>query len=176
MRTLPTDITSLISAEKRLLTSPVWDVRRDPRYFQFLHPLSTDGVTVGGFELRAKISKQFISRDAMVQIEYSPSGRRDATELWRIDWKPFHVHTNTGHPKDCPYDTIDGTHEHPFYENYLASRSKMRSGSLPAARLIQNDIQSLSNFLAFCGDRLKIVDMYRIAIPADSGDLIWATK
>ena len=170
---LPQDIAELMAADKTLGSTPRWDVKSDSRYASLLHPLSVAGMTVGGFDLRVKISKQFIARDATAQLEFSPSGRRSATPLWRIEWKPFTQHPNGKYPPDFAFQTLTGSHEHTFDDNFVTDEVRMRSPNLPAARPTSMDPNTLSDFLAFCGGRFRIVDISRVRIPALGGDLLW---
>jgi len=57
MLLLPDDIAELVGSEKRLAARPKWDARSDPRYFVFTAPLVVANVMMGGFELRAKVSR-----------------------------------------------------------------------------------------------------------------------
>lgn len=124
MPPLPPDIADIVEAEKTLGITPEWDGKSNPRFLQILAPLTKDLLTIGGFELRLKISKQFVARDALAQLEFCFSGRRSAVPLWRIDWRPFHFHGNDGVPPDCPYETFDAeSHEHGFSDNYLTPRA-----------------------------------------------------
>ena len=166
MTALPADISALMRSDKTLGATPKWDEKSDSRYFSILHPLIISGLTVGGLELRLKVSKQHAARDALMQIEYSQSGRRSATALVRIDWKPFHTHPSiTG--------TLTGSHEHGFEDNYLSHENRMRSGSLPKATPLDPDPDTVSDFLALCGSKFRITDIAVIRIPARPGDLFW---
>jgi hypothetical protein len=116
MAILPRDICSLMESEKALVTVPDWNEKSDPRYIEFVHPLSVGEVTIGGFILRVKVSKQFPDRDACAQIEYAPMGRRSAIPLWRIEWRPFGFHQNGAHPPEFADHRFAGTHDHVFLE------------------------------------------------------------
>ena len=93
MAVLPRNIVDLMGAEKRLNFRPQWDSDSDPRNFVLTAPLTVDEETVGGFELRARVSKQFVDRDAMLQLEFAATAR-SRVELYRCEWRPFGVHTN----------------------------------------------------------------------------------
>lgn len=171
---LPTDIVDLLRRDKFLEKPPIWDEKADKRYYFFVAPLSFGNVSPGGFELRVKISKTHIERDAMVQLEYAPAGRRSAVELWRIDWRPFSPHTNEGNCGRFSFQTIAGTHHHPFCDNYMSSENRMRGGgSLPSARQVRRDPKALQSLLAFSGKMFKIRNMSLINLPSMSGDLFW---
>lgn len=176
MARIPPEIAALVDRDKTVGSVPDWDDKIDPRYFKLVLPLAVGEVTVGGFELRLHISKQFVDRDAMVQLEYVRAGRRSAVELWRICWKRFHPHQNRGFPRDFAHETFDGSHDHRFGDNYLDNEQRMRAGSLPAAYPLDPVPGTLSDFLALCGRSLRITDIGRIRLPTVSGDLFWAKK
>jgi len=173
MPSLPQDIAALIEGEKMLGVTPEWDDKSNPRHLEILVPLSVGLVTVGGFELRLKISKQFVARDALAQLEFAVHGRRSAIALWRIDWKPFHTHSNDGVPPDCPLETFKGSHEHGFADHHISSEQRMRAGNLPAVRRLDPDPGTLSDFLALCGMRFRINDISRVRLPTVTPDLFW---
>ena len=174
MSNLPPDIVTLVEADKTLGRSPTWDSKAVPRYFSFVAPLTVGEITTGGFELRMRMSQYWPDRDAMAQLEFAPAGRRSATELWRLDWKR-HPHTNKGRPKEFAYHHFNGSHEHTFEDNYLASENRMlSSGSLPAARPFPWEPITASEFLAFCGERFRIKDISLITLPPLTADLFWA--
>lgn len=174
MPQLPHNIVALIEGEKTLGVSPTWDDKSNPRYLEILTPISHGSVTVGGFELRIKISKQFVARDALAQLEFVLRGRRSAIPLWRIDWKPFHTHQNDRIPPDSAFELFEQrSHEHPFVDNYLSNEFRMRAGNLPAVRRLDPDPGTLSDFLAICGVRFSISDMGRVRLPTTTPDLFW---
>ena len=173
MAKLPPDIVALVESEKTLGVTPEWNETSDPRYFEILVPLTVGAVTIGGFDLRIKVSKQHVARDAVAQLEFGLSGRRSAVGLWRICWKPFSIHQNDGFPADCPFETFAGTHEHRFDDNYLSDEARMRSGNLPGGRGLQPDPETLSDFLALCGVRFRIKDIWRVRPPVMTPDLFW---
>lgn len=119
MSVLPRNIDQLIDAEKAFSVRPRWDDQSDRRYFTFLAPLSIGEETVGGFELRAKVSKQFVDRDALLQLEYATVGR-SREELWRCQWRPLETHTNKawGPPGYELARFENKSHHHPFWENW----------------------------------------------------------
>lgn len=174
MAVLPSNIDELIDAEKAFSTRPKWDDQSDPRYFVFLAPLTIGEETVGGFEVRAKISKQFVDRDAFMQLEYATTGR-SREELWRCQWRPFETHTNKawGPPGFELARFINQSHHHPFWQNWVVSNRRMRGGgSLPAALPLVPDPTTLSEFLDFCGKSFKIKNMNSVEIPGGP-DLFW---
>lgn len=175
MPQLPHDITALVEGEKSLGHRPEWDEESNPRWSEFVAPLISGHIGIGGFELRVKVSKQFTNRDCMAQLEYAPAGRRSAVELRRIDWRPFHRHQNNGLPVGDPLRLIDGTHDHTFIDNYIEAEHRMRAGgSLPIAWPVNPDPNTVSEFLAFCGERFRINDIGLVGLPVTSGDLFWA--
>jgi hypothetical protein len=44
---------------------------------------------------------------------------------------------------------------------------------LPAAIRVEKDPGTLSDFLAFCGERFRIKDIDRVTLPALTRDLFW---
>jgi hypothetical protein len=71
---------------------------------------------------------------------------------------------------------IRGTHEHRFDHNYLGAESRMRGSNLPAAVPVTPDFNALSDFIAFCGGSLRILDMNRVRPPAAAPDLFWTPE
>ena len=62
MATLAASIAALVTARKSLAARPKWNEDSNPRYLEFVAPLATNGMIVGGFELRAKVSKLHVPR------------------------------------------------------------------------------------------------------------------
>jgi hypothetical protein len=172
MAQLPKDIEALVNAEKVLGGTPNWDSESDPKYVVFSYPLTVNGVAIGGFQIRIKISKRWPDRDCMAQLEHAPT-RRSATPLWRADWRPLAPHTNAGSSKDYPFAIIEGSHHHPFEENYIRNEQRMRTGNLPNARPFPSDLNTLSDFLAFAGKLFRIKDVHLIELPPVSADMFW---
>jgi len=171
---LPENIIELVNSRKSLIARPKWDERSDPRYLVFTAPLAVNHVITGGFELRAKVSKQHVGRDALMQLEFAKSGR-ERIELARCQWRPFETHTNKhwgppGHEL-CTY--LEQSHHHAFEHNYLAEERRMRTGSLPAALPIHPDPTTLSAFIAFCGECFKINNIRVVEVPGVTTDLFW---
>jgi hypothetical protein len=174
MSVLPPNIDELIDAEKSFSVRPRWDDQSDPRYFTFLAPLSTGEETIGGFEVRAKVSKEFVNRDAFMQLEFATTGR-SREELWRCQWRPFETHTNKawGPPGFVLARFVNESHHHPFWENWIAAERRMRGGSLPAALPLMPDPATLSGFLDFCGNCFRIKNMNLVELPGGP-DLFWS--
>ena len=176
MLNVPAEILDLVDAEKILGAKPNWDENSDPKYVVFDFPLTVEGVVTGGFQLRVKVSKTWIDRDAMAQLEFRPTGKRSSIQLWRIDWKPLSSHTNGAMPHEFRFATLEGTHHHPFADNYLSTETRMKEGNLPAARPIDNDLNTLSDFLACVGKIFRIKDVELVEIPAISPDWLWTEQ
>ena len=174
---LPDDIAELIGSEKRLAARPKWDARSDPRYFVVTAPLTVETVMMGGFELRAKASRQHLDRDALMQLEFVKSAR-ERIGLARCQWRPFETHTNKnwGPPGHELRAFHGASHHHTFEHNYLQDERRMRAGSLPAAIPIHPDPTSLSGFIAFCGECFKISNINLLEMPDVNADLFWVEK
>jgi hypothetical protein len=177
MTFLPSDIVGLVNAPKLLLSRPQWDDKSDPRNFVFTVPLSVDGIVVGGFELRARVSKQHVDKDAFMQLEYT-KGARDRLELVRLQWRPFETHTNKAWgPPGCELQSFNRqSHHHTFSDNYIPEEKRMRGKSLPAAIAIDPDPQTLSDFVAFSGQCLRISNIHLVEVPEASVDMFWVQK
>ena len=178
MAVLPANIVDLMEAEKRLSFRPQWDADSDPRSFVLTAPLTIAEETVGGFELRARVSKQFIDRDAMMQLEFATSGR-SRVELYRCEWRPFGVHTNKAWgPPGFEFARFhQQSHSHQFDDNWVDAEQRMRAGaSLPGARPINPDLKTLSEFVAFCGGCFRIGNIDLLEIPQRNADLFWTPE
>ena len=177
MAALPKNIIDMVQAEKELPFRPKWDDISDPRFFVFTAPLKTDNLIIGGFELRAKVSKKHVDRDALMQLEFTKA-RRERVELWRCQWRPFETHQNKnwGPPgyKLARFESL--SHHHPFLENFIESENRMRGGSLPGAVPIYPDPENLSEFIAFCGKCFRIKNMEFVDLPSMSADMFWVTN
>ncbi|PAQ09737.1 hypothetical protein CIT26_11910 [Mesorhizobium temperatum] len=170
---LPPDIVALVAEEKSLIRSPVWDTKSDDRYYVFSVPLVITSDGTSNFQLRVKTSKRFVDRDAIVQLEFAPSDKR-VTPLWRIEWRAFGLHTNKlWGPPGFELAVVKLTHEHRFDDNWHSPEHRMRIGNLPAARPINRDPNTLSEFLAFCGQSFRIKDIRRIEPPLITQDIFW---
>ncbi len=174
MRTLPNNIADLINADKELSFIPKWDSDDKDRHFEMLVPLTIDEVTIGGFSLRLRVSKEVLDRDAMAQIEYGTT-RRTSEALWRMDWRPFHSHNNKGNgPTGLEWAEFDRvSHEHSFTDNFLPQTLVMRKWNLPRVRGIHPDPKSLSDFLDFSGKCFRIKNISSISLPVATIDLFW---
>ncbi len=173
MPELPTDIVEQVAADKFLLRSPIWDSASDDRYYVFSAPLNVLGDATSSLQLRAKSSKRHVDRDALCQLEYAPTVR-GAVPLWRIQWRPFERHQNKAWgPSGYELAVIDGTHEHRFDDNWVAEAAQLRPGNLPAARPLERDPTTLSDFLALCGERFRIMNIQTIEPPLIIQDIFW---
>lgn len=173
---VPIEIVGLVSVEKTLGATPNWDDKSDPKYIVFEYPLAVAGVVTGGFQLRMKVSKTWIDKDACAQLEFCPAGKRTELVLWRVEWRPIGCHTNGAMPADHKFASISGTHQHTFDDNYLPGEGRMKSGNLPAARPINNDLNTLSEFLAYVGKLFRIRDIELVEIPSISPDWLWTAQ
>jgi len=174
MSPLPKNIADLIAAPKELPFRPKWNAQNDSRNFTLSMPLSVGEATLGGFELRGRISKLVVDRGAMLQLMWSTSPR-SGVPLWRCQWRPFETHTNPfwGPPGLEGLEFISESHHHSFEDNFLSDERQMRAGNLPAARRISPDPSTLSEFLAFCGECFKINNIEHLDIPQVSPDFFW---
>jgi len=172
MAQLPESIAELVSVPKSLPFRPTWDENSDPYYLTFHIQLISEARAVGGFELRAKVSKQFVDRDAIFQLEYAPAGSK-GMGLSRCCWRPNNTHTNKrwGPPgfEFCRF--VKTSHQHWFEDNWLPHERRMRNGNLPAARPISPDPSTLSDFIAFCGEYFKINNIGLVETPTRTADL-----
>lgn len=166
-----------IIPEKSIGRVPEWDDQSNPNYYVITPALTvTGGVSLGGLGLRVKVAKRFVDRDALVQLEYAPTARR-SIPLWRLQWRPFETHQNKSWgPPGYELAPVRGTHEHRFDHNYFEAESRMRGTNLPAAVPIAPDFSVLSDFIAFCGKRLRIADMHRIRPPGMPPDMFWTPE
>lgn len=177
MSHVPASIAELVAAPKALPFRPTWDAEADPHYLTLLSPLVSDDRAVGGFELRAKVSKRFVDRDAVLQLEFAPAARK-RVELSRCCWRPTNTHTNKAWgPSGFEFARfVKESHQHLFEDNWLPHELRMRNGSLPGARPISPDPSTLSDFIAFCGECFKINNIGMIEIPERSPDFFWTSN
>lgn len=174
MAGLPINIAALIDSEKTIDIDHGWDSKPNDKYLTILAPLAVSEVTIGGFDLRLKISKTFVARDAFGQLEYALHGRRTAVGLWRLEWRPFSIHDNGAFPPEFAWASFaQVSHEHRFEDNYIPNEHRMRAGNLPAVRGLTPDPGTLSDFLALCGERFRIKDIARLRVPSVTPDLFW---
>lgn len=172
MTTLPDDITELVASEKTLGDSPIWDDKSDRRYIIFTHGLTVGTPATGGFQLRVKVSRRWVDRDALMQLEYAPAGKRSEVPLWRLDWKPTHRHQN----KSPSFETFAGSHQHPFLDNFIPEAMRMRGSNLPRGAAFPSDPNTLSDFLALGGELFRIKDVRRISLPEIGPDIFWVEE
>ncbi|MFT4098372.1 MAG: hypothetical protein QM651_14735 [Rhodoblastus sp.] len=174
MSLLPRNISELVNSEKRFVQRPIWDSKLDPRFHVFTAALLVPDDPTAGLEMRAKFSKQFVDRDCLLQLEFTRGGR-DRTELARAQWRPFETHTNRqwGPPGYEGARFYRQSHLHGFEHNFVVDERRMRSGSLPAAVPIDPDPSTLSEFLAFFGNRFRIINITDVQLPGASADLFW---
>lgn len=163
-----------MAEDKQIAVRPKWDDQSDRRFFVFTVPLILPTTGETGFELRGKVSKQHIDRDALFQLEYARGGR-DRTELSRCQWRPFEVHQNKNWgPTGYELATFRReSHWHTFSDNYLPEEGRMRAGSLPAAVPVHPDPSTLSDFIAFSGECFRIKNIALIDVPSMSPDMFW---
>jgi len=173
MTQLPADIVELIEGDKLLGEAPLWNEKADPEYEFFTAALTVGAVATGGFQLRVKVSKKFVHRDAIMQLEYAPAGRRSAMQLWRLDWKRFHTHDNDGLPPEHAFESYPGSHQHPFFDNFIPAELRMRGSNLRAGRPFPKEPNTLSDFLALGGELFKIKDIRLVSLPVIGPDIFW---
>lgn len=164
----------MVASDKILLNRPKWDYASDRRYVVFTAPLKLIDWDVLGFELRAKVSKSHIDRDALMQLEFAKSGR-DRIPLARCQWRPFETHRNkkwgpAGYELRSYYRE---SHYHTFEDNYLSTERRMRTGSLPGAVPVIPDPSTLSDFIAFCGKCFSLKNANIISLPELMADMFW---
>lgn len=174
MPLLPANIAELVAADKKMHRRPIWDSGSDRRYHIFTAALILVDDPTSGFELRAKVSKTVIDRDCLMQLEFA-QGARDRVELSRCQWRPFETHTNKewGPPGYELSTFVSKSHLHAFEFNHVPAERRMRSGSLPAAVPIEPDPTTLSEFIAFSGERFRIINIGVVELPHHKPDMFW---
>lgn len=130
------------------------------RAMTFTIPLDIDGVTVEGLFLRARTYEQSLNRDVMFQMELAPTLGRERVPLLRIDWLP-----RARSHKNPDKTQVFGSHFHTFEGNWLEQEQRMRTGSLPYAEAVPQEVGTYGKLLDFARERFRIRNMDTIPIP-----------
>jgi hypothetical protein len=113
---MPNHLPPLITTTKTLASTPKWQEHEDQ--FRLSVALDIDGVTQMGLKLLGRCSRDYPDQNVTFQIEYLFKSFRTAP-VARIDWRPLSPHTNRNiGPAEWRMVRIDGSHVHPFQENY----------------------------------------------------------
>jgi hypothetical protein len=115
-------------------------------------------------------------REVMLQLEWVASPGKIGP-LDRLDWKPFHTHSNRNKgPEQYRMIPIVGSHHHQFELNWLAVEQRMRAGNLPIAVPISNDLGTVQDLFSLAEEQFKIKNLSKETLPSWQGELFRKPK
>lgn len=158
-----------LRAPKALATAPRWKLD-DRGHFRFQAPLMVDGVVREGLYLLGRAPESTPSRDVAFMFCNGESKAKSVV-IDRIDWNPTasHANRNIG-PEELRLLVIDGSHRHLFEDN-LTSSGELRSGNLPVARPIVDNLNTFGRLVAFAEEAYNIASLGDLAPPLWIEDL-----
>jgi hypothetical protein len=161
----------IFAAEKEISNLPAWAEGADGR-LDLVALLEIGGVTIEGLQLRGRARKDCPDEELMFQLECAQPGRRDRA-IDRIDWRPHHVHTNSGKgPPELRYLRFDGSHQHGFNLNWLSTHECMRANNLPIADALRPDHANFVQLLDFVLKCYRITNSGLVKAPPWEGALL----
>ena len=130
----------------------------------WISPLDIGGATISGLRIRIRTIKTEPERNVTVALEYVPVGRECGLD--RIDWRPFHNHTNRGlGPPEHQFKIISTSHRHEFGWNLKGGGVSMRKGNLPIAIPIENEPVNFQELLDFVAKTYNIAALEDLRPP-----------
>jgi len=164
---MPNHLPPLFAAIKALASTPKWQVHEDQ--FRLAVALDIDGVTQMGLKLLGRCSRDYPDQNVTFQIEYLFKSFRSAP-VARIDWRPLSPHTNRNvGPAEWRLVRVDGSHIHPFQENYdwMVSDSVPLADymKLPIAVPLAPDLDSVTSLVTVVGRWFNIEGVEAIPVP-----------
>jgi len=87
--------------------------------------------------------------------------------LIRLDWNPTHTHGNHGQVSgEWKWKIIEGTHVHPFTENYTRGMRWMFVGNLPIAFPVDTPLLHFRDMLQYFGSESGIREIQMVEVPS----------
>ncbi|MEY9147640.1 hypothetical protein ABIF00_005624 [Bradyrhizobium elkanii] len=162
----------LVNTSKSLAVTPVWAVpdERDG-YTWFQVPLSIDGVVEAGLTLGAGAYANIPDRHVTFELAVDGPKR---TRLIRLDWRSLKGgHSN--HRRKCSGALsglrVPATHLHSFEANFDDKRGRMKSGKLPCAEPVKEDLPTFEEVRRFVGTSFRINNIELVPVPPWEYDL-----
>jgi hypothetical protein len=167
------DLQRFVEQEKTLGTEPAWFLdSQDQNKLRLSVPLAIDGVIEEGLYLDGHCRADDQDNDVTINMTYKPAQGLSGP-LTRLDWNPIHPHGNKGLiGGEWRYKLIQGTHLHPFSENYVKGMKFMFDNNLPIALPCDEPLPNFREMLRYVGDAMKISDIQRIPLPPVTSRLI----
>ncbi len=154
-----------LHAPKALATMPRWKLD-DRGQFRLQAPLMIDGVVREGLYLIGRAPEGAPGRDVAFML-CNGETKAKSIVIDRIDWNPTASHNNRNiGPEALRLLIIDGSHRHVFDDN-LSSSGELRSGNLPVARPIEENLNTFGRLVAF------VETAYNIASVSDLAPPLW---
>jgi hypothetical protein len=162
-----------VDAEKTLGTDPAWFFdSQDQNKLRLSVPLAIDGVIEEGLYLDCHCPADDHDNDVTINMTYKPVQGLSGP-LTRLDWNPVHTHGNRGLiGGEWRYKTINGSHIHPFSENFAKGIKHMFDNNLPIAFPCTTTLQNFLEMLSYVGDVMRISDIQRVPPPPVSARLV----
>jgi len=158
-----------LGAKKTLTSAPQW--KSDSRgHFRLSMPLAIEDVVQEGLYLMGRAPEGTPGRDVSFMLCNGES-RAATVVIDRIDWNPSTSHTNRNvGPEVLRLLVIDGTHRHHLEDN-LTQMGELRTGNLPVARPVEEDLNSFGSLVAFAERAYNIDGLGYLAPPLWVEDL-----
>lgn len=164
------ELAEVLAASKTARPLPDWRPVDDNGRIRWRAPLSIDGATIEGLAIHANCIASEAGRDVAIILEYRPAGSAFGA-IDRVDWKPSAPHSNKGiGPEEFKFSILRGSHRH-FLTDNLTSEGKLRTGNLPVARPINEDLPTFESLVDFVARIYNIADLRNLTAPPWSEDL-----
>ena len=161
---MPDQTPDLMAVTKTLTTVPEWKEHGDQ--FRFVSTLDVDGVTQEGLWLLGRCLREHPDCDVTFQIDRMYAGFRRGPAM-RLDWRPKNSHTNKNlGPSELRLRIIEGSHVHPFDENWTLGFQRMVSENLPIAIPLDEDPKDFAALTQLAGELFRIDGLESLPVPS----------
>lgn len=164
----------LAAALKAIAQFPGWsEPEPETGYCWFNAPLMIAGVIEHGFVLHGGFIKHVPDANVSFELRALKPGAKRTVAIARIDWRAVRGgHTNPKRP-GSPVSGIrvSDSHHHSFTLNWLEHETRLRSGNLPMAEDIDQQIQTFESLRATVGILFRINNIDIVQPPKWEYDL-----
>jgi hypothetical protein len=165
---------TLFTAMKALARFPGWsEPEPETDYTWFNAPIEIGGVVEASYLLHGGCYRSVPDRNVVFELRAAaPSGKR-TIPLARVEWRSLQGGHSNRRRKGSPASgkRVPETHYHSFDLNWIETERRMRSGNLPQADEINQDIQSFDALTACVGNLFRINNMRLVTRPPWAYDL-----
>jgi len=165
---------ALFNAKKALARFPGWsEPEPETDYIWFNAPIEIAGVVETSFVLHGGCIRTVPDRNVTFELRCSAPSKKRTMPIARIEWRSLQGgHSNRRRKGSAASGKrVSETHHHSFDLNWIESERRMRSGNLPQAEEIDQEIQSFESLLDCVGKLFRINNMRIVTCPPWAYDL-----